>query len=39
MMRILTLIALGAVMLGLGACAKDEPTTTATSSHSTGYSK
>ena len=39
-MRILALVALAAAAIGLGACAKDEPATTTTSSATTtGYSK
>jgi hypothetical protein len=39
-MRILAIVALTAVALGLGACAKNEPAqTTTTTTASTGYSK
>jgi hypothetical protein len=41
-MRILAIVALAAVAFGLGACAKDEPAqthSTTSSSASTGYSK
>jgi hypothetical protein len=38
-MRILALVALAAMALGLGACAKHEAATSTTSTASTGYSK